>query len=150
GAVDVGHAARADPALDPVAAVDDGAGVQVPDAQCTIASRTCLAIGAAYTPAWPGAHSSVTATAARGLTTGAKAMNDTWLPPGQLPTSAVPVLPATSMPCSAAAVPVPSLTTLLIICPTCCAVCADIACETTFGLTVFVVRPSWSTARCTR
>ena len=41
-------------------------------------------------------------------------MNHTWLV-APFSTSAVPVLPATSMPDSAAAVPVPSLTTLDII-----------------------------------
>ena len=42
-------------------------------------------------------------------------MNHGWLRPVRRSISAVPVLPATSMPCSAAAVPVPSLTTLRII-----------------------------------
>src|SRR5262249_1455540 len=123
------HPARADAALDAVAAVDDRARLEVADAHLSIASSTCLAIGAAYVPASPGAHSSVTSTAARGWSTGAKAMNETCLAGGQLPASAVPVLPATSMPWRAAAVPVPSRTTLLIISPTSAAVWGFIAVE---------------------
>ena len=47
--------------------------------------------------------------------------------------SAVPVLPATSMPWSAAAVPVPSLTTWLIICATAFAVVLLMTRAWTFG-----------------
>ena len=71
---------------------------------------TALAIGAATVPPNPVPHSTVAAMATRGSWAGAKAMNHSWF--GQpWSTSAVPVLPATSIPSSAAAVPVPSLTT---------------------------------------
>ena len=61
-------------------------------------------------------HSTVAATATFGLRAGAKAMNQVWTPSCPVHgTSAVPVLPATSMPVSAAAVPVPSRTTFCII-----------------------------------
>src|SRR3712207_495041 len=110
-AVDVGHPARPDAVLDAVAAVHHGAGLEVAQTHCRRDSRTFFATGAANSPAVPGAHSSVTATTARGRCTGANEMNETWLPLGQLPTSAVPVLPATSIPDSAAAVPLPSRTT---------------------------------------
>ena len=59
-------------------------------------------------PPWK--RSSVTATA----TSGVKPMNHGWFRP-ELLSSAVPVLPATSTPSSAAAVPVPSRTTCFII-----------------------------------
>ena len=48
--------------------------------------------------------------------------------------SAVPVLPATEMPSSAAAVPVPSRTTLAIMSPTSRAVDAFITCDSSLGL----------------
>ena len=70
-----------------------------------------MAIGAASIPPMPPWNrSSVTATA----TSGVKHMNHGWLSPVVL-SSAVPVLPATSTPSSAAAVPVPSRTTFFII-----------------------------------
>ena len=59
---------------------------------------TFLAIGAATSPPVPVEHSIVTAMATFGSCAGANAMNHTWLG-HPWPTSAVPVLPATSMPC---------------------------------------------------
>ena len=49
--VDVGHAAGAEPALDPVAAVDDVLGVESLDHRLSRDSITALAIGAAIGPA---------------------------------------------------------------------------------------------------
>ena len=80
---------------------------------------TCLAMGAATVPPKPPIErSTVTATATRGWFAGAKAMNQGWVRFELGTIWAVPVLPATSMPWSAAAVPVPSLTTCVIIWPT--------------------------------
>ena len=62
-------------------------------------------------PPWPVVRSRVTATAIFGLPMGANAMNHGWVNSRLAPTSAVPLLPATSMPWSAACVPVPSFTT---------------------------------------
>src|SRR5512132_3466998 len=116
-AVDVGHAAGADPPEHPVAAVDERIArhLRHPPPPPSSASSTDLAIGAATVPPCPCVRSSVTATAMRGFSTGAKQMNQGWVNSRLAPTSAVPVLPATRMPASAAAVPVPSSTTRLIM-----------------------------------
>ena len=80
----------------------------------------CRAIGAAALPPAP-APTSITATAIFGRCAGAKATNQASVffgsggPPAVGRSSAVPVLPATSMPGSAAAVPVPERTTASII-----------------------------------
>ena len=74
----------------------------------------CFAIGAATSPPVACWRSTTTATAMRGLSAGAKAMNQvvlTWFSP----VSAVPVLPATLIPGIWAAVPVPPVTTACII-----------------------------------
>src|SRR5680860_582855 len=80
---------------------------------------TARAIGAATVPPCPEVHSTVAATAIWGSEAGAKPMNQAWLgSPSQFSrpgTSAVPVLTATSIPLSAAWVPVPSLTTPCIM-----------------------------------
>ena len=65
---------------------------------------TFLAIGAAVSPPVPLEHSTVAAIATFGSSRGANAMNQTWLGPHGRSTSAVPVLPPTEMPSSAAAV----------------------------------------------
>ena len=57
----------------------------------------CFAIGAATSPPVACWRSTTTATAMRGLSAGAKAMNHVLLRP-ETPVSAVPVLPATEMP----------------------------------------------------
>ena len=102
---------------------------------------TCFAIGAATVPPWPVVLSTVTAIATRGLCTGANAMNHAWF---TAPTSAVPVLPATSMPSSAAAVPVPSSTTLLIIWARALAVPGFITSLCSLGFSRRTTRPSLS------
>src|SRR5439155_895004 len=71
-AVHVGHAARPDPRDDLVALVDDGLGGQVAH-QCSRASITCLAIGAATSPPVPLAHSLVTAVATFAIWSGVTA-----------------------------------------------------------------------------
>ena len=82
-----------------------------------------------------------------GLSAGAKAMNQGWL---NCPVSAVPVLPATSTPLSAAAVPVPSLTTFFIMSPSWPAAFGDITRDWRAGSTRSVTRPSLATTRSTR
>ena len=64
------------------------------------------ATGAAVAPPVPAWSERATATATRGLSTGANAMNQVSFAPGR-PVSAVPVLPATRTPGICAAVPVP-------------------------------------------
>src|SRR6185295_12572976 len=145
GDVDVRHAAAAQAVQDAVAPVDDGLGFEA-FGHFRSSCMTALAIGAATVPPNPVPHSTVTAMAMRGSWAGAKAMNHSWF--GQpWPTSAVPVLPATSMPSSAAAVPVPSLTTWSIIAPTLEAVSADMTCDISPGSMRRTVRPSRSTTR---
>ena len=74
-------------------------------------------------------------------------MNQAWFVP---PTSAVPVLPATSMPDSAAAVPVPSFTTWLIIAASALAVAGFMTWLSSLGFTLRTVRPSVILTRSTR
>src|SRR6185312_8051321 len=109
-AVDLGHSPAAEAVQHAVAAVDDGLGFEA-FGHFRSSCMTALAIGAATVPPNPVPHSTVAAMATRGSCTGAKAMNQSWFGPHGRSTSAVPVLPATSIPCSAAAVPVPSLST---------------------------------------
>ena len=100
-----------------------------------------MATGAAIVPPVPPCtRSNTTATAKRSL----KPMNHGSLRPCRL-TSAVPVLPATSTPSSAAAVPVPSLTTLRIMSPTFFAESSDITRSASSGSGSSTVRPSGST-----
>ena len=96
-----------------------------------------MAIGAATWPpvlwSW---FSSITVTAIRGLSAGAKHTNQAVLMPST-PVSAVPVLPATRTPGICAFVPVPPVTTDSIIVVSSLAVWDEIACPSSFG---FVVR----------
>src|SRR6201995_5000584 len=90
---------------------------------------TLRAIGAADVPPKP-APTSITATATLGLEAGAKATNQASASLGFLElatSSAVPVLPATCTPGTAPAVPVPELTTAIIIWRTSPATLADTA-----------------------
>jgi len=83
----------------------------------------------------------VTAIATRGLFSGAKPMNQGWVRPDPaVPTEAVPVLPANSIPPpSWAGVPVPSSTTFFIICATAAAVEGFITWAITWGGNVCTV-----------
>src|SRR5207244_10514909 len=74
-----------------------------------------LAIGAAVVPPAPVWFWRTTATATRGASAGAKAMNHVVFGVPGPPDSAVPVLPATLIPEIWAAVPVPPVTTACII-----------------------------------
>jgi hypothetical protein len=97
-------------------------------------------------PPWD--WSTVTAIATFGSWAGANATNDGCVRFRPLaPIDAVPVLPATLMPESWTAVPVPSSTTLVIIWVTSCAVVGLITCEYTLGVIVFTVTPSLLTTR---
>src|SRR4051794_7662853 len=118
GPVHVGHPARADALEDAIATVHQrvvGDFRHPPACFPRSTCITCLAMGAATVPPCPWVFSTVTAIATLGLSTGAKAMNQGWVNWLAGPTSAVPVLPATWRPDRAAAVPVPSFTTLVII-----------------------------------
>src|SRR5579884_2254891 len=86
--------------------------------------------------------------AIRGALAGAKATKEGWVrfDPGG-PMEAVPVLPATLIPPSCTAVPVPSSTTLVIIWVTAWAVEGFITREYTDGATVLTVTPSELTTR---
>ena len=72
-------------------------------------------------------------------------MNQGWLMSSSRTISAVPVLPATSIPWSAAAVPVPSRTTLVIISVSCAAVRSLMTRRSRSGSTRSATRPSGST-----
>ena len=74
-------------------------------------------------------------------------MNQGWL---NWPVSAVPVLPATSTPLRAAAVPVPSRTTFFIMSPSWPAAFGEITRDWRVGSTRLVTRPSLATTRSTR
>ena len=76
-------------------------------------------------------------------------MNHAWLEVA-LSTSAVPVLPATSIPSRAAAVPVPSFTTLFIIPASCSAVSRFITWLCSTGCSRSSTRPSLATTRSVR
>ena len=95
-------------------------------------------------------RSTVTATAMRGFSTGAKQMNQGWVNSRFAPTSAVPVFPATVMPSSAAAVPVPSSTTRLIIALSCSAVSGFMTTACRSGWILSLTRPSFCTIRSVR
>src|SRR5262249_44883482 len=162
GAPHVGHPARAHPVQQPVAPIDQLVVVLAHrlaqarvghccEPPCSSCCMTALAIGAATVPPKPPCErSTVAAMAMRGWSTGANAMNHGWVMLLATSTSAVPVLPATSMPSSAAAVPVPSWTTLLIICPSSSAVDCFITRVTSWGLIRVTVRPSGSTVLLVR
>src|SRR5690606_11302566 len=111
---DLPHPAGRDAGDQPVSAAENRVGVHRPSTAC----MTSRAIGAATAPpvaslpALP--DSTMTATATLGSSAGAKQMNQAcegW--PG--PVSAVPVLPATVIPGTCAARPVPCCTTPTII-----------------------------------
>ena len=106
------------------------------------ASITCLAIGAATVPPWPVVRSTVTAIATRGLSTGAK-RDEPRLVHGPRPPPYRSCRPR-RCPRSAAAVPVPSSTTLLIICASALAVLGFITSLCSLGFTRRTVRPSRS------
>src|SRR5215213_5561847 len=150
-AVDVGHPARSDAADDPVAAVHDRLGGDRGLPHRSTSSMTRLAIGAATSPPVPPIEvSTVTATATLGSFAGAKPMNHGWLIRCSMFFSAVPVLPATSMPDSAAAVPEPSRTTCCIIALTFRAESADTTWLFRTPRMRRVTRPSGSTTRSPR
>src|SRR5215207_4764350 len=152
GAVHVRHAAGPDAPQDAVAAVDQRVAGHLghPPPPPSIASSTDFAIGAATVPPWPVVRSTVTAIARRGFSTGAKQMNQGWVNSRLAPTSAVPVLPATRMPASAAAVPVPSSTTRLIIAVSCSAVSGFMTSAWRSGSMRSFTRPSLRTTRSVR
>src|SRR4029079_262543 len=151
GAVHVGHSARTDAPKDPVAVVDARVPRHLghPPPPFRSASSTYFAIGAATVPPWPLAFGIVTATAIRGASTGAKQMNHAWVNSALGPVSAVPVLPATVTPSSAAAVPVPSSTTRLIISPSWWAVSGFITTDWRSGWIRSSPRPPFCTMRST-
>ena len=101
-----------------------------------------MAIGAATVPPNPPCWRSTTAATA---TRSVKPMNHSVLIPAAMSISAVPVLPATSTPSSAAAVPVPSRTTLRIMSPSAAADSSDITRSASSGSGSSIVRPSGST-----
>src|SRR5919198_4181954 len=148
GQVDVGHPAGADAAHDPIAAVDHRACRHLGHRFLSSTWSTRLASGAATVPPCPDVRSTVTAIAILGLSTGAKAMNQAWFCPPE--TSAVPVLPATLIPDSAPAVPVPSSTTRLIICASRPAALGDITRACCAGSIRSLTRPSLRTMRSVR
>src|SRR4051794_8533604 len=153
GRVHVGHPARADALEDAVATVHQrvvGDFRHPPACFPRSTCNTCLAMGAATVPPCPWVFSTVTAIAAFGLSTGAKAMNHGWVNSRLGPTSAVPVLPATWMPLSAPAVPDPSFTTLVIITASLSEASFDITRENRSGSIRCLILPSLRSMRSVR
>src|SRR4029450_4308863 len=144
-AVDVGHPPGADAVEHAVALVHHRVAGDAVDAHLPSASSTCLAIGAATTPPWPPWTRSSTTAIAKSL--GKPMKQGSWIL-RWMSISAVPVLPASSTPSSAAAVPVPSLTTCFIIPVNARAVSTSMTRSARLGSISSWVRPSGSTIFC--
>src|SRR5690606_22602871 len=149
--VHLGHTATADQLADLVAATQHLGLVRHRSAP---ASSTARAIGAAPTPPVSPVQSSEalstsTAPAIRGSSAGANPVNHACAAP-ELPNSAVPVLPATVTPGSAAAWPEPRSTTATIISESCSAVAGLTARPSTSGSVRLIGSRSWSRTVWTR